>query len=62
MTSYALNEEKMFVDITDGIAIVINSETGIYYGMNTLGTSVFENIIKGISVENIFLQHFRYPD
>lgn len=62
MTSYALNEEKMFVDITDGIAIVINSETGIYYGMNTLGTSVFENIIKGISVENILNNLNKLPN
>ena len=53
MSSYTLNEAKMFADITDGVAIVINSETGIYYGMNGLGTSVFENIIGGVSVENI---------
>ena len=53
MTNLVLNEEKMFADITDGIAIVINSETGIYYGMNTLGSAVLENIINGASTENI---------
>lgn len=53
MTSYTLNEEKMFADITDGIAIVINSETGIYYGMDELGTAVFEQLIKGVSEEKI---------
>ena len=53
MASYKLNEENMFADITDGIAIVINSETGIYYGMNGLGSNVFENLMKGISVENV---------
>ncbi|MDR1167966.1 MAG: hypothetical protein LBK53_03630 [Heliobacteriaceae bacterium] len=53
MTNYVLNEEKMFADITDGVAIVINSETGIYYGMNGFGTTVFENIINGVSTENI---------
>lgn len=53
MTNYVLNEDKMFADITDGIAIVINSETGIYYGMNELGTAVFENLINGASVEKI---------
>lgn len=53
MTAYTLNEEKMFVDITDGIAIVINSETGIYYGMNALGTNVFENVAKGVAIEKI---------
>ena len=53
MIAYTLNEEKMFVDITDGIAIVINSETGIYYGMNGFGTNVFENVAKGIAIEKI---------
>jgi hypothetical protein len=53
MTNYVLNESKMFADITDGMAIVINGETGVYYGMNELGTSVFENIIGGASVENV---------
>ncbi|MDR2210032.1 MAG: PqqD family protein [Spirochaetaceae bacterium] len=53
MASYVLNEEQMFSDIADGIAIVINSETGIYYGMNNLGTSVFENLLNGVSTENI---------
>ncbi len=53
MTTYQLNEEKMFADITDDMAIIINSETGIYYGMNSLATVVFENIIKGVSQENI---------
>ncbi|MDR0571721.1 MAG: PqqD family protein, partial [Rickettsiales bacterium] len=53
MTNYKLNEEKMFCDINDGVAIIINSETGIYYGMNGFGTAVFSNIIEGISVDNI---------
>ena len=53
MTAYTLNNDKMFVDITDGIAIVINSETGIYYGMNALGTNVFENVAKGVAIEKI---------
>lgn len=52
--NYALNEEKMFADVTDGIAIVINSETGIYFGMNSAGTMVYENLVdKNVSVENL---------
>ena len=54
MANYQLNENKMFADITDGIAIVINSETGIYYGMNTFGTQVYENIANGVSTEKIW--------
>ena len=45
--NYVLNEEKMFADVTDGIAIIINSETGIYYGLNGLGTAVYENLMNG---------------
>ena len=51
--NYALNEEKMFADVTDGIAIIINSETGIYYGLNGFGTNVYENLANGASVEDI---------
>lgn len=53
MTSYVLNENKMYADIADGIVIIINSETGVYYGMNKLGTSVYQNLINGASVEDI---------
>ena len=53
MATYALNESKMFSDIADGIAIIINSETGIYYGMNGLGTSVFDSLISGASSEAV---------
>lgn len=60
MSNYALNDEKMFADVTDGIAIVINNETGIYYGMNALGTSVYESLVNGASVESVLakLQSF----
>lgn len=51
--NYVLNEAKMFTDITDGIAIIINSETGIYYGLNVFATNVYENIVRGVSIEDI---------
>lgn len=51
--NYVLNEEKMFADVTDGIAIIINSETGIYYGLNGLGTAVYENLANGVSSEKV---------
>ena len=44
---YKLNEAKMFADISDGMAIVINSITGVYYGMNGLGTEVFQSLLSG---------------
>jgi hypothetical protein len=62
MATYVLNEEKMFSDIADGIAIVINSETGIYYGMNGFGTSVFENILAGADTAAILTAIRNMPD
>jgi hypothetical protein len=50
---YEVNKKKMFCDITDDFAIIINSKTGIYYGINTFGTSVFENLTKGSAVSDI---------
>lgn len=53
MSTYMLNDAKMFSDIADGIAIVINSETGIYYGMNGLATVVFDSLMAGASTEAV---------
>ena len=53
MTTYVLNETKMFMDIADGIAIVINSETGIYYGLNGWGTLVLEALSKGVDSDTV---------
>ncbi|MBR3396442.1 MAG: hypothetical protein IKG70_01150 [Lachnospiraceae bacterium] len=44
---YKLNEEKMFFDIADGQAVVINFVTGMYYGTSTLGSAVLEALVKG---------------
>ena len=62
MTNYKLNEEKMFADIADGVAIIINSESGIYYGMNGFGTAIFENLIKGASTQDILDQLKKIPN
>ncbi len=51
--NYTLNESEIFADIHDGTAIAINSLTGIYYGMNGFGTSVFENLLAGSSAEEV---------
>lgn len=53
MTTYGLNETKMFMDIADGIAIVINNETGIYYGFNGFGTVVLEALSRGVDSDVI---------
>ena len=50
---YKLNEKKMFFDLTDGQAIIINFETGIYYGTTSLG-SVIWNIYLVVLVRKIY--------
>ncbi|MDR0812330.1 MAG: PqqD family protein [Paludibacter sp.] len=53
---YSLNKRKMFCDITDDFTVVINSETGIYYGINGFGSAVFQWIVKGASVQDILVE------
>jgi len=53
MKMYKLNEQEMFSDITDNIAVIINAQTGIYYGMNSAGTLVYKSLIEGNSVTSI---------
>ena len=62
MASYVLNDSKMFSDIADGIAIVINSETGMYYGMNGFSTVIFDNLIAGASSDAILEALKALPD
>lgn len=50
---YKLNEQEMFSDITDNSAVIINAQTGVYYGMNMAGTLVYKSIIDGNSVPKI---------
>ena len=52
---YKLNEEKMFYDYADGQAVVINYQTGMYYGMNLLGSAILERIIAGKDVNEIIM-------
>ena len=51
--NYQLNEAKMFADVTDGIAIIINAVTGIYYGMNGYGTGIFSSLLSGASTTDV---------
>ncbi len=53
MKTYTFNEGTMFADVADGVAIVINSTTGIYYGFNEFGTDVFEQLRVGASFEGL---------
>ena len=59
---YGINKKKMFYDVTDDFAIVINYETGVYYGINGFGTLVFDFLMKGSSVEDILTALNKIPD
>lgn len=44
---YKLNEEKMFYDVADGVAVIIDFTTGIYFGFNSFGTAVIDALLSG---------------
>lgn len=50
---YKLNEEKMFFDIADGQAVVINFVSGMYYGTTALGSVILDRLVKGCAPEEI---------
>lgn len=50
---YQLNAEKMFFDIADGQAVVINFLSGIYYGTTALGSVILERLVNGKEPEKI---------
>ena len=50
---YKLNEEKMFYDMAEGQAIVINFTTGMYYGTSSLGSAVLDALLAGANVETV---------
>jgi len=50
---YKLNEEKMFYDMAEGQAIVINFTTGIYYGTSSLGSAVLDALLAGADTQTV---------
>ena len=50
---FKLNEEKMFYDMAEGQAIVINFTTGMYYGTSSLGSAVLDALLAGTAVEDV---------
>lgn len=50
---YKLNEEKMFFDMADGQAVVINFISGMYYGTSMLGSVILERLVHGNAPDQI---------
>ena len=44
---YRIEASRFYYDYADGLAIIIDSATGTYYGMNVLGSAVFDQLVKG---------------
>ena len=59
---YKLNDEKMFYDIADGVAIVIDFTTGMYYGMSSLGSAVLDRLLAGSEADQILSVLKELPD
>ena len=53
MKNFKFNDAEMFMDIAEGTALIIDNETGIYYGMNAFGTVVFEALAHGMDAEDL---------
>ena len=44
---YRIEASRFYYDYAEGLAIVIDSATGTYYGMNVLGSAVFDQLVNG---------------
>lgn len=62
MKIYKFNDDVMFADVADGMAIVINNETGVYYGFNEFATEIFEQLRNGASIEEIISELEKMPN
>ena len=50
---YEINDSKIYCDVTDGIAVLIEVDTGTYYGLNPLTTNIFENILNSADTDEL---------
>lgn len=50
---YQLNSEKMYFDMEDGQAVIINIASGVYYGVGLFGSAILDRILKGYSPSRI---------
>lgn len=48
-----IEADKIAIDITFDLANILNTETGIIYSMNEFATNIYENLLNGVSDEEI---------
>jgi hypothetical protein len=59
---YKINSEKIFYDTIDQNTVAIDSDTGIYYGINGLSSEVFNFLVKGAKQDDILSALREMPD
>ena len=53
---YRIDQSQFFYDYADGLAIIINSVTGVYYGINPFGSAIFNQLMEGAAPASILEQ------
>lgn len=56
MENKIIETPKIAVDITFDLANILNTEIGIIYSMNKFATNIYENLLNGVSIENISIE------
>ena len=50
---YRLNEPVVITDVIDGEFVILNLQKGSYYGLDPIGSEIWQRIIAGESVSEI---------
>ena len=59
---YRLNDSKVFYDIAEGQAVVINFTNGSYYEFSSLGSEVMDRLAKGADPAEVLRTIQALPD
>lgn len=58
---YSLNSHKMFYDVADNQAIIIDASTGVYYALGPLASITFDFLARGASPAAVLAALVRIP-
>ena len=53
MTRYQMNTPSIIAEILDGEVVILNLEKGIYYSLGGIGTSLWEMVTSGLTIQEI---------
>lgn len=49
---FATNDAVMYAEL-DGEAVLLNIETGVYFGLDPLGTQIWQSLAEGVDPDEI---------